>query len=81
MTRSLVTEKNIAKIKKLNEIAKSRNQSLSQMALVWTLKQKCVVSAIIGASNVQQIEENVNSLKNGEFTLTELKKIENILSS
>ncbi|MGB6648463.1 MAG: aldo/keto reductase, partial [Bacteroidota bacterium] len=67
-------------IRKLLEMAKQRNQSLSQMALAWTLRVPPVVSALVGTSSVEQIEENVDTLKNLEFTQEELGAIEGILS-
>ncbi|UOQ49610.1 L-glyceraldehyde 3-phosphate reductase [Gracilibacillus caseinilyticus] len=66
-------------IKALNEIAAGRGQSLAQMALVWVLQQKSVVSALIGASRVSQIEENIKALDNPSFTEDELAAIDTIL--
>ena len=67
------------KIVKLNEIAKKREQSLAQMSLAWVLKDKRITSVLIGASSVQQIEENINTLKNLEFSDEELTSIEKII--
>jgi L-glyceraldehyde 3-phosphate reductase len=67
------------KIVKLNEIAQKRGQSLAQMALAWVLKDKRVTSVLIGASSVKQIDDNVESLKNLEFSGEELALIEEIL--
>lgn len=69
----------IGKVQKLNEIANDRGQSLAQMALVWVLRKNSVVSALIGASKVGQIEENVAALENANFSEEELQQIENIL--
>jgi L-glyceraldehyde 3-phosphate reductase len=69
----------IDKVKKLNEIAKSRGQSLAQMALAWVLKDKRITSVLIGASSVQQLEDNVAMLQNLNFTEEELQRIEEIL--
>ncbi|UOQ83760.1 L-glyceraldehyde 3-phosphate reductase [Gracilibacillus salinarum] len=66
-------------IKSLNAIAAGRGQSLAQMALVWVLQQKSVVSALIGASRASQIEENVKALDNPSFTQDELAAIDAIL--
>jgi L-glyceraldehyde 3-phosphate reductase len=74
-----VTEEKIAKIKRLNEIAGNRGQSLAQMALAWVLRGGRVTSALIGASRVSQIEENIAALNNLEFHADELKQIEEIL--
>jgi L-glyceraldehyde 3-phosphate reductase len=69
----------IEKVKKLNEIAHSRGQSLAQMSLAWVLKDKRITSVLIGASSVQQLEDNVASLQNLDFSKEELKRIEEIL--
>lgn len=67
------------KIVKLNEIAQNRGQSLAQMALAWVLKDKRITSVLIGASSVNQINDNVEMLKKREFTMDELNEIETIL--
>jgi L-glyceraldehyde 3-phosphate reductase len=72
-------EKNLPKVKKLNEIAGRRGQKLSQMALAWVLRKPQVTSALIGASSVQQLEDNLAALNNLSFTDDELKTIEKIL--
>jgi L-glyceraldehyde 3-phosphate reductase len=74
-----ITKEKLDKISKLNELAKNRGQSLSQMALAWVLRHSTVTSAIIGASSVKQIEENVAALKKLEFTQQELDAIDNII--
>ncbi len=74
-----VTEEKISKVRKLNEIAKSRNQSLAQMALAWLLKDNRVTSVLVGASSVEQLEDNLKTMDNLKFTNDELKKIEQIL--
>lgn len=75
-----ITEEKIKKIVALNEIAQQRGQSLAQMALVWVLREGRVTSALIGASRVSQIEENVKALNNLEFSSEELRKIDEILA-
>ena len=67
------------KIVRLNELALQRGQTLAQMALAWVLKDKRITSVLIGASSVEQIEDNVETLKNIEFTSEELKIVEKIL--
>ncbi|WP_186577863.1 L-glyceraldehyde 3-phosphate reductase [Aquibacillus kalidii] len=69
----------LQKVKQLNEIAQQREQSLAQMALVWVLQEKSVVSALIGASKVSQIEENVKALENPQFSKNEIETINAIL--
>lgn len=80
-----LTEENVSKtieiVKKLNEIALERNQSLAQMALAWNLRDETVASVLIGASKVSQLEDNLNSLNNLSFTKEELNSIDTILSS
>ncbi len=68
------------KIVALNEIAQSRGQSLAQMALAWVLKDKRITSVLIGASSVQQIDDNVEMLKKRVFSDDELQKIEAVLT-
>ncbi|PPA68940.1 L-glyceraldehyde 3-phosphate reductase [Jeotgalibacillus proteolyticus] len=75
-----VTEEVISKVQKLNDIASERGQSLAQMALAWVLREGRVTSALLGASKVSQIEENVKALDQLEFSTDELGAIENILS-
>jgi L-glyceraldehyde 3-phosphate reductase len=74
-----VTEEVRGKIIALNEIAGERNQSLAQMALAWVLKDKRITSALIGASRVEQIVDNVAALENLNFEAEELTRIEAIL--
>jgi L-glyceraldehyde 3-phosphate reductase len=76
-----ITEEKISKVKKLNLMAKERSQSMAQMALAWILRGGRVTSALIGASKVSQIEENVAAVKNLSFSEEELTKIEEILKS
>lgn len=73
-----ITEDAITKVKGLNEIAGRRGQSLAQMALCWVLRDPRVTSALIGASSVKQIEDNVAALQNLEFTEEELSEIDRI---
>ncbi|MGE5462981.1 MAG: L-glyceraldehyde 3-phosphate reductase [Syntrophothermus sp.] len=70
---------NLPKVQKLNEIAQARGQSLAQMALAWVLRKPTVTSALIGASSVGQLVDNLAALKHLDFTDDELNKIEEIL--
>lgn len=79
LKESDITPEKIEKVKKLSEIAKERGQSVAQLALAWILRNKVVASVIIGASKPSQIEENVNSIKNLDFSEDELRKIDEIL--
>jgi len=74
-----ITEDKISRVGKLNDIAKSRGQSLAQMALAWLLKDSRLTSVLIGASSVEQLEDNLRTLDNLKFSQDELKKIEQIL--
>jgi L-glyceraldehyde 3-phosphate reductase len=69
----------IEKVKKLNLLAQDRGQSLAQMALAWVLKDKRITSVLIGASSVQQINDNVETLRNLVFLESEIEAIESIL--
>ena len=74
-----VSDEKVNKIRSLNQIAQSRNQSLAQMAIAWLLKDKRITSVLIGASKIQQIDDCVASLSNLVFSSDELAQIENIL--
>ena len=74
-----ITSDKLDKIKKLDELAKQRNQTLAQMALAWTLRGGKITSALIGASKSGQIIENVRALDNLDFTTEELEAVESIL--
>ena len=69
----------MVKVKALNQHAEQRGQSMAQMALAWILHRKQVTSVLIGASSVEQLEDNVATLKNLDFTRDELAYIDNIL--
>jgi L-glyceraldehyde 3-phosphate reductase len=71
----------VAKVRKLNEIARERGQSLAQMALAWVLRHKAMTSVLVGASQVSQIEENVAALNHLDFADEELKAIERALAA
>ncbi len=76
---SQITPEILDKIRKLNEMARSRNQSLAQMALSWILKDKRITSVLIGASNPEQVINSIACLDNPGFSNEELEKIESIL--
>jgi L-glyceraldehyde 3-phosphate reductase len=73
---SLLTEENLARVRALNEIAQRRGQSLAQMAIAWVLRDERVSSALIGASSVEQLEQNVAALEQLELSDEELAEIE-----
>jgi len=71
-----VNEQVLVKVRALTALAHQRGQSLAQMALAWILRDARVTSALIGASKVSQIEENVQALNNLKFSAEELKQID-----
>jgi L-glyceraldehyde 3-phosphate reductase len=76
---SAITEKRLDEIKKLNNLAKIRGQTLAQMALSWILKDPRVTSVLIGASKPEQLADSLKCLDNIEFSTEELAHIEDIL--
>jgi L-glyceraldehyde 3-phosphate reductase len=74
-------KQNLPKVQKLNEIAQKRGQSLAQMALAWVLRKPAVTSALIGASSVKQLEDNLAALNNLKFNDEELRRFESILTA
>ncbi len=74
-----ITEEKLDKVRKLNEVAKSRGQKLAQLALAWVLRHQAVTTALIGASSTTQVEECVATTKNLKFSKEELETIEKIL--
>jgi L-glyceraldehyde 3-phosphate reductase len=74
-----VTEQRVNKAKRLNEIASKRNQSLAQMAIAWLLKDPRITSVLVGVHSVAQLNDNLKTLDNLDFSEDELKKIETIL--
>ena len=79
LQQNQVTPEVIEKIRKLNDIALERGQTLAQMALAWLLKDPRITSVLIGASRVSQLLDSLACLKNQEFSNEELEKIANIL--
>jgi L-glyceraldehyde 3-phosphate reductase len=72
----LLSEEALSRVRALNEIAKGRGQSLAQMAIAWVLRDPRVTSALIGASSVAQLEQNLAALENLDFSPEELAEIE-----
>jgi len=77
----LITEEKLRKVKKLNEMALARGQSLAQMALQWELRDPVVTSALIGASRPEQILENLRAFDRAPLSAEEIETIEEILNS
>jgi len=80
LKRGDVTDARLPQIRDLNDVARDRGQSLAQMSLAWVLRQNAMTSALIGASRVEQIEQNVAALRNLDFAPEELQRIERILA-
>lgn len=81
LTKDRITPTLIEKVSKLQDIAKSRDQSLAQMAVAWLLKDPRITSVLVGASSPAQLIDSIGSIKNLTFNKTELKNIETILSN
>jgi L-glyceraldehyde 3-phosphate reductase len=75
-SEELLSEENIARVRAMNEIARRRGQSLAQMAIAWALRDRRVTSALLGASSVQQLEQNVAALQRTDFSEEELAEID-----
>ena len=78
LKEAALTEKRLEQIKKLNELAKKRGQTLAEMSLAWILRDGIVTSVLIGASKPSQILDNIKALENTRFTDEELKLIDEI---
>ncbi|MGP8260093.1 MAG: L-glyceraldehyde 3-phosphate reductase [Acidobacteriaceae bacterium] len=81
LKRDDLDEHRLSQIRALGEVAAARSQSLAQMSLAWVLRDSRMTSALIGASRVEQIEQNVAALANQTFTAEELARIDAILSA
>ena len=73
-----LSDQNLTMVRDLNQVATERGQSLAQMALAWALRDPRMTSVLIGASSVQQIEENVAALNNLDFSPEQLAQIDQI---
>jgi L-glyceraldehyde 3-phosphate reductase len=76
LKRDFLTEENLARVRALNEIAQGRGQALAQMALAWTLRDPRVTAALVGASSVAQLEQNLAVLDDLDFSDEELAEID-----
>lgn len=74
--KEFLSEENLKRVRALNEIAHGRGQSLAQMAIAWVLRDKRVTSALIGARNVEQLDNSLDALKQLQFTDAELNEID-----
>ena len=74
--RDFLSDENLMRVRALNEIALRRGQTLAQMAIAWVLRDRRVTSALIGARNVEQLDNSLDAVKNLDFTDAELKEID-----
>jgi L-glyceraldehyde 3-phosphate reductase len=74
--KDFLSEENLKRVKALNEIAYGRGQSLAQMAIAWVLRDKRITSALIGARNLEQLDNSLDALSRLEFTEAELREID-----
>jgi L-glyceraldehyde 3-phosphate reductase len=74
LSKDLLSDENMARIRALNEIARRRGQSLAQMALAWTLRDPRVTSTLIGVSSVAQLQDSLGALDNLDFSPEELEE-------
>jgi L-glyceraldehyde 3-phosphate reductase len=76
MSRDMLSDENLARVRALDEIAQRRGQSLAQMAIAWTLRDRRVTSALIGASSVGQLDDSLGALDRLDFSDDELAEID-----
>jgi len=75
-SEDLVTPENLERVRALNEIAGRRGQTLAQLAIAWALRDPRVTSVLLGASRVEQLEQNVAALENLDFDSELLEEID-----
>jgi L-glyceraldehyde 3-phosphate reductase len=76
LAKGQLSEENLQRVRALNDIAKGRGQTLAQMAIAWVLRDSRVTSALIGARNVEQLDDSLDAVKNLKFTDAELAEID-----
>ena len=76
MSPDQLNEETMAKVRALNEVAQERGQTLAQLALAWTLRDQRMTSTLVGASSVEQLEQNLGALQRLDFTAAELAEID-----
>ncbi len=81
LSKEFITEDLITKISKLNEVASSRGQSLAHMALIWAIQTGNLTSVILGASKLEQVEDNIQAIKSDAISTEDLELIDSILIS
>ena len=73
--KDFLSEENLERVRALNEIASGRGQTLAQMAIAWVLRDKRVTSALVGARNVEQLDNSLDAVRKLQFTDAELSEI------
>jgi L-glyceraldehyde 3-phosphate reductase len=73
-----ITPEVLGKVRALNELARARGQTLAQLAIAWVLRDPRMTSALVGASSVEQLRENLASLRQSAFSAEELAAIDRI---
>ena len=76
LTSDMLTDATMGKVRALRKVATRRGQTLAQMALAWTLRDPRVTSTLVGASSVEQLEDNVGAIENLAFSDDELAEID-----
>jgi L-glyceraldehyde 3-phosphate reductase len=76
LSQSRLSEQNLAAIRRLNDIAQARGQTLAQMAIAWVLRDPRVTSALIGARTVEQLDDSLDAVKRLDFAPDELAAID-----
>jgi L-glyceraldehyde 3-phosphate reductase len=76
MSPDQLNEETMAKVRNLNEIARRRGQTLAQLALAWTLRDPRMTSTLVGASSIEQLEQNLGALQKSDFSADELAEID-----
>jgi L-glyceraldehyde 3-phosphate reductase len=76
LDQQMFNDENLARVRGLAAIAKDRGQKMAQLAIAWALRNPVVTSVLLGASSVEQLDENLDALNNLEFTPEELTQID-----
>jgi L-glyceraldehyde 3-phosphate reductase len=74
--KDFLSQENLTRVRALNEIASGRGQTLAQMAIAWVLRDRRITSALIGARNVEQLDNSLDAVKKLQFTAAELNEID-----
>src|ERR1700761_7287025 len=76
LSKNLLSEENLSRVRALNDIAAGRGQTLAQMAIAWVLRDQRVTSALIGARDVKQLDDSLDAMQRPQFSDEELKEID-----